>query len=309
MTPELEKQLKMSYKEQCLYLQEKYGLPAYDYFVTQECKSKNRKISRTAEGLFCHHVAEAIPRSGGNLGEPHMARISPYEYQKRENLCYCNYLEHLMLHLKMNVMHRSTFEWPQQIKRFFNSLGFFWICQDINDLFANGGSEQKWRNDCYQVIKDNFEDYVDILRGTFCFVEMNYTNEKQILITEGSKLVFEFLLPVGETKPGETGDIDYQQLVATVKSSDDSENGKTIIKYDDTGREREYETILLKRMFSLRSNILLHMKSVYCFSDGTEWEALVKELRDSSYMTEQAIRIATWLKEGIGDGFRKEDLK
>lgn len=309
MIPELEKQLKMSYKDQCLYLQEKYGLPIHDYFATPECKTKSKKISRTSEGLFCHHNAEGITSNGGNLGEPHMARMNPYEYQKKENLCYCNYLEHLILHLKINAMSRSQFEWPHQIKRFFNSLGFYWICQDINTLYAENGSEQKWRNDCYQVIKNNFADYVDILRSAFCFVEMNYTNEKQIPITEGSKLVFEYMLPTGNANLGDKLNLQYQLCPATVVRCDNSSEGKSIVRFERDNSEMEIQTMSLRRKFDFRANVLNGMQSVCGLCDGTDWDVLVKELRDSSYMTEQAIRIATWLKEGIGDGFQEGDLK
>lgn len=299
MNQELEKQLKMSYKEQCSYLQEKYGLPVHDYFATLECKSKSKKISRTSEGLFCHHNAEGIPGNGGNLGEPHMARLAPYEYQKKENLCYCNYLEHLILHLKINAMSCSTFEWPHQIKRFFISLGFFWLCQEINTLLAEGGSEQKWRNDCYLVIKDELEDYVDILRGAFCFIEQNYTNEKQIPLTEGSRLMFEYLMPTGNGKFPEPGAYDYQQFPATIIKYDDSEGGKTVVRFESDGKEREYDTVVLRRKYSFRYNILKEMKSVCGLADGSDWDVLVKELRDTSYMTKQGKRIANWLKEGL----------
>ena len=69
-----------------------------------------------------------------------MARIQPFEAQKKENLAYCNYIEHLILHLKINANARFIFEEAFEVKYFFNSIGFIWIAGDINCLYKNGGS-------------------------------------------------------------------------------------------------------------------------------------------------------------------------
>jgi len=189
MDQEYAKELKMSYRELCSYLQSKYGMSDYDYFPNKECKTKNRKVSRTAEGLFCHHTFED---RYDNLSIPQQARYYPYDAQKKENLAYCNYLEHLILHLKINANARSEFKYVFDINHFFNSLGFFWIINEINDLYRNNGSSQEWRNNCYLAIKDSFEDYVSILRGVLCFIEDGFDGEKKTEIKEGNQFVFEF---------------------------------------------------------------------------------------------------------------------
>ena len=117
----------------------------YDYFPNPECNSKNKKVTRTSEGLFCHHIMENIY---GNLGNKHIAKVYPFVAQKKENLVYCNFIEHLILHLKINVNACSEFEYPFEIGYFFSSEGFFWILYDINNLYMNNGSEEKWRNNC-----------------------------------------------------------------------------------------------------------------------------------------------------------------
>ena len=55
---EIKNQLKMTYDELVDYLLKKYGSAQYDYFCNESCKSKNSKVSRTNEGLYCHHIDE-----------------------------------------------------------------------------------------------------------------------------------------------------------------------------------------------------------------------------------------------------------
>jgi NAD(P)H-hydrate epimerase len=54
----LQELIDMSYAQLVQHLLDKYGPAKYDYFNTPECKSKSTKLSRTKEGLFCHHIAE-----------------------------------------------------------------------------------------------------------------------------------------------------------------------------------------------------------------------------------------------------------
>ena len=63
----------MTYSELVEYLLKKYGPAKYDYFCTESCKSKNSKVSRTSEGLYCHHIDEdkAIMLSNDKLVEFH----------------------------------------------------------------------------------------------------------------------------------------------------------------------------------------------------------------------------------------------
>ena len=55
---EIKEELAMTYNELVEYLLNKYGSAKYDYFCNESCKSKNTKVSRTSEGLFCHHIDE-----------------------------------------------------------------------------------------------------------------------------------------------------------------------------------------------------------------------------------------------------------
>jgi len=58
VTTHFEKNLKMGYFEYVDYLNDLHGIAEYDYFANEKCASKNKKVSRSDEGLVCHHVFE-----------------------------------------------------------------------------------------------------------------------------------------------------------------------------------------------------------------------------------------------------------
>ena len=51
---------KMTYDQLVNYLQTKYGIPQGSYWLTPSCRTKNNKIMRGKEGLYCHHVREDL---------------------------------------------------------------------------------------------------------------------------------------------------------------------------------------------------------------------------------------------------------
>lgn len=290
---EYEKELRMSYDELCLYLQDKYGLAKSDYFATPECKSKSKKIPRTSEGLFCHHICE---KSYSNLCEPHIAKISPFECQKIEKLAYCNYLEHLILHLKINVLSRSSFEWAHEIGKFFNSMGFFSICMGVNMLYKNQGSPQKWRNDCYLIIKDDFKDYIEILKATLCFVEENYYGSKHVDIKEGTNLCFEIATEIIDASEIRGRKVRYEKIPFVVVNVNALKNS-AIVRYMD-GTETLYDVNKLKRIFDFESNLSPNVKLMSSISAESSWDEL--ELLLNEPHDENSKIISKWLEEGIG---------
>jgi hypothetical protein len=51
-------QMKLSYAELVEYLLKKYGAAKEDYFINDSFSTKNKRVSRTKEGLYCHHIDE-----------------------------------------------------------------------------------------------------------------------------------------------------------------------------------------------------------------------------------------------------------
>lgn len=146
----------LNYREYCDYLKKKYGPAKYNYFSESWCK--NPKTTRTKEGLICHHICEdkAIM-----LSEVHCAQVNPFEYQKAENLCYCDYLEHLLLHILIC-------EYPAEDKNELEAVGvggvINYIVPELNDYYSGWRSNQTWRISCHDKIKDDKEVYLILLK-------------------------------------------------------------------------------------------------------------------------------------------------
>lgn len=98
--------LMLSYDDAVSVLLNKYGGAEDDYFRESsfiraqkgEIKSITKgKISRTSEGLYCHHIDE---NKYPLLSEfDYVSRFDvPFSVQKKERLVYCDLIEHSILH-------------------------------------------------------------------------------------------------------------------------------------------------------------------------------------------------------------------
>lgn len=165
----------MSYEALCTYLLSKYGGAVVDFFYTPECKSKNKKVSRTGEGLFCHHIDED---KGICLSDRAFAKTQPFEWQKKERLVYCNILEHLILHLKIKALNpKEQLKAPIEIQRSIPS-GISLLCRDINDMYMNDGTSHVWRKRCFEEIRDNYYDYINLLKALTLYIDKHYTGKR-----------------------------------------------------------------------------------------------------------------------------------
>ena len=91
-----------NYREACKFLQDKYdklGFERFDYYKVDAKDGhliKNTKVGHGKDGLQYHHICEDIVPS---LSDKARAEANLLEYQKAENMCYCNLLEHAWLHI------------------------------------------------------------------------------------------------------------------------------------------------------------------------------------------------------------------
>ena len=156
---EVKKELNMSYNELVNYLLKKYGAAEYDYFSNESCKSKNRKVVRTSEGLFCHHIDEdkAIM-----LSNDAYAVKNPWEYQKANRLVYCNALEHLILHIKIVEEPRNENANKMEIQGIGGAIAF--LCPQINDYYNGYQFKKDYLIKIYSIIESNFEEYIEVLK-------------------------------------------------------------------------------------------------------------------------------------------------
>ncbi|MBD5316848.1 MAG: hypothetical protein HDS11_04175 [Bacteroides sp.] len=96
----------LDYESAVKTLIKKYGAVTDDYFREKsyyrffagEIKSITKgKYSRTKDGLYCHHIAEDKYLNLTNKDFCKQQNV-PYDVHKKENLVYCDLIEHLILH-------------------------------------------------------------------------------------------------------------------------------------------------------------------------------------------------------------------
>lgn len=162
-----ESMLKTNYQDIVFALLKKYGSAKHNYFKDTACKIKNSLVTRTNEGLFCHHIDEdkAIM-----LCNDKFAVNNPFEYQKADRLVYCNLLEHLLLHVKI-AENPSPNANENELPGIGGAINF--ICKDLNDIYSGKEFSDEWRKNVADKVKDNFDDYIIILRYLWNIVEKN----------------------------------------------------------------------------------------------------------------------------------------
>lgn len=163
---ELEKQKLLTYKQLVEYLLSKYGAATCNYFCRDNFKSKNRNVSRSDEGLICHHIDEdkAIM-----LSTPQWAEKCPYEWQKADRLVYCNYLEHLLLHIKIAEEPRHPDAMEHQLPGIGGAVNF--IIPELNDYFGGYTYTQKWRLLAFEKVDENYDEYIQLLEYLWSVIQ------------------------------------------------------------------------------------------------------------------------------------------
>lgn len=183
-----------TYQDYCDYLQNKYGIGTDNYFTKNFTKSK--KVTRTSEGLFVHHRCEDLI---ANLSDKEVAASAPFEYQEKENLVYCDYLEHLFLHILIC-------EYPNEDREEGQMVGIGGIVNflipELDTCYSESIATKDWLQRCYdEVLKD--KDVYDILRERFVTsnkIHTNYNLTEQELrnsvdgyLLEHNKLTYELM--------------------------------------------------------------------------------------------------------------------
>lgn len=172
---EYNKVKKYSYEEYCKYLQDKYGLAKGAYYSPSWVK--NQKITRTKEGLVIHHKMEdhAIM-----LSNQMFAQMNPYEWQLPENLVFCDYLEHLLLHIMIC-------EEPSSDKNDFEVVGYGgvvnFIVPELNDLYSGWKTNQVWRMNCHNRVINDKDVYLTLIKRFKNIYEDNPLYKEDCLYT------------------------------------------------------------------------------------------------------------------------------
>ena len=165
----------MTYSEYCDYLQGKYGIGIADYMT--KSFNKNSKCSRTSEGLIAHHKAEDKMIM---LSTKAFAEMCPYEWQLKENIVYCDYLEHLFLHVLICI-------YPSSEKQPMANVGIGgvvnFIVPELNDLYSGWVAKQPWRHNCHCLVINDKDVYLAILRMFIDYIKSEYNLNEKLLHT------------------------------------------------------------------------------------------------------------------------------
>lgn len=151
---ELALERRMSYCELCNYLKDKYGGVNENYFLDSGCTRVNLSIKRAKEGLEIHHIAEAEPHVY-DLSTSAQAKKYPFDYQSKENLCYCNLLEHLLLHMLINIERSNT------MCRVVLD-GTLIIRKRLDDLYEVMNELSEHQLNMLRPIMNNYSDYIEL---------------------------------------------------------------------------------------------------------------------------------------------------
>lgn len=153
---EYEKVKNLTYSEYCDYLQKKYGIGLHDYMT--KSWNKNSRCSRTKEGLVLHHKYEdhAIM-----LSTKAFAMKNPFEWQQAKNLIYCDYLEHLFLHILI-CEHPSANQNKNEAVGIGGIINY--IVPELNDLYSGWKTEQEWRKNCHDRVINDKNVYLTLLK-------------------------------------------------------------------------------------------------------------------------------------------------
>lgn len=162
---EYEKVKNLKYNEYCDYLVNKYGKCKDDYF--DKDFKKNRNISRTKEGLICHHKCENIITG---LSNPTIAKEYSFEYQLANNIIYCNYLEHLYLHILISELpgNFGNMNYIQGIIKYITSELNDWysgfVPYKVIDPETKKITGESWKLQCRKVIIKDKDVYLTLLK-------------------------------------------------------------------------------------------------------------------------------------------------
>jgi hypothetical protein len=159
--------LEYRYEDAVEHLLRKYGEATDDYFKEKsyerllkgEIKTTARgKISRTSEGLYCHHIDEYVEENLSNTKYV-VENQSSFKYQKKERLVYCNLGEHLILHALISRETNGNFGFKGYMTE--KDLIFDWYIKD-----DRRAPKPNWMKICREVGFLNVDDAQILLEIT-----------------------------------------------------------------------------------------------------------------------------------------------
>lgn len=154
-----------TYQQAVDILLKKYGTVKENYFLGT---TKNKNITKTDKGLFCHHILENIVP---NLSDVTSIKNYPKIFQHKKYLVYCNMLEHYILHYlifkEKDVQYKNY-----GIGGILHSLGI-----SLNSIYFNERIFIPNYDKIKEVIDKDYYSYLVVLERTIKLIEKR--NEKR----------------------------------------------------------------------------------------------------------------------------------
>ena len=172
----------ISYSDYVNQLKEKYGLVPKNYFYINRNGNltKTPGITRGKEGLYIHHILEKVFIDLSNA-ETYLKLLDLYKDDKEmynslllaqtsNLLCYCNLLEHLLLHIKATLEYKRN-QFEVGIHLISLDLTRFYLLSDNNLLEKTySAPAHKWKCQSYYNIKDDYKIYVELCK--ICILDL-----------------------------------------------------------------------------------------------------------------------------------------
>jgi len=84
------------------------------------------------------------------LSKKFVAINQPYEYQKAENIVYCDWLEHFLLHIMISEEYNDLSSGGIRV----------YFIPELNDIYTGVMPKEEWQINCSNIIKDDIEVYL-----------------------------------------------------------------------------------------------------------------------------------------------------
>lgn len=174
--------LALSYEEMVHYLLNKYGASKDDYFreksyerfLKKEIKSITRgNYSRTAEGLFCHHVAEDRYLNLANK-EFILKYKYPFALHTKDKLVFCDLFEHLILHALIAKETNGAYGLPGY-DAYLHPRIVEWYIGQVRP------QKMEWAKKCYERAYLSSDETRQLLTNTELLLPLQFQNKKEIV--------------------------------------------------------------------------------------------------------------------------------
>ena len=152
----IEAEIAMPYREYVVYLRRKYGQPSVKFFYLEG--QKDMKIERLNEGLFLHHIAEEFRITLDDMTAPAFAKTKSPSIYTPENFIYCDFIEHLLLHIKI-----AQGDMSENSDNGMDIMGAKKIWRKINKQWSAQNVPLKYRK-AIERIENRQMDYLKIMR-------------------------------------------------------------------------------------------------------------------------------------------------